>query len=579
MPDHIGVAEEALGARLTGLQERAERKFLDERIGERVDALDARYRSLRSISAPFDIVSVNRMFPNIRTNAAALFSKIPDVIITPEDETPPRNAQALEKALNVISWDQKFPRVIRRVLRHALKYPFGAVLITTDPRKHRWPRLEAIHPKDLRTDPGQPHFDPEAGTWFSVRFERSVTALRMDGRFDKKALERLVKKSAIEDEDMPVKLWQHWIWDMVENRPALMYAVMSDDTMASELLRVTKFSEVIGLPLRDLVFNESDDTYYPFATGELWIDQQRELNTLRTQQLIHAQRSNSILAYDLNKVTEDERKKLASQEPEIRIGVDGPPRESMSHIDPTQLSSDVYASDGRVSDDIGDIEGIPLTASPRTAAPSPSATEVSARELKFRARASDRQEAFEEWMERVYKAAGKLVQEHAQGTLKLALESGVTEEVSRREMQGRVKFRIKIGSTLATSRESQQTEAVVLYDRLRGDPFIRQQELRRFLFTELDRPEMEKLLTTPEETAAEKQAEAAPPAGAAGAPGPAGLAGQPGAAGGDLGALPPEAALAQAQQALTQGAPELLQSPGVSPLETAGSLRSLAALV
>lgn len=333
--------------------DRAEKVYKDEDIENRCDMLARMYRSKKRDERDTNEITVNMIFPMVRQATASLFYKRPEVMTKPRRPRDVRSAEQMELALNYLTRVKKYPVQLRRALRHAVLFPFGTLKFGVE-KGTGIPWMEAVHPKDVRGDASMQRYKPEDGRFVAFKFVRTLKEMRDAGVYQKDALERLHEaftdgKHGVKDYDdevTPLTFWEGYIKD----KGVIYIATWANESKLNLRKDGETFAGESGLPVRTLIFNESDDSHYPIALAELVMDQLKEKNILRSAQVLHAERASRVVGYDLNRIPPEERDKFQKNEPLQYIGTDGPPREVVQPIEHASLPPDTFSTEDRVED-------------------------------------------------------------------------------------------------------------------------------------------------------------------------------------------------------------------------------------
>lgn len=434
------------------------------------------------------VIRVNKVHPIVRTQVATLYAKRPEFVARPATAESEGNVRFVEPFCNYLSRQQDQSNEIVLAATSASLFPYGVLKVGMDEGPRGLPWISWVPCLSFRGDPTMESFDPEHGRWCAFRYKKTIAQMRVSGLYDQDKLDELAAKhmgasgSFSEDTD-PVWLWEHYVYVSVEGRDRLLVVVESQDDNLR--IREDKFTDVIGLPCRVLQFTPSFDRHFPVAPPELWIEQQKELNAIRSNQLVHSDRAQRKLIYDETKITDpQEVLKFESVEPLVAIAAKGGVRDAAGFVEQANLNSDVYQVEARINNDIQEIAGVgEIHLGGQTNTGSRSATEASIVENTLRLRSSDRQDVFERFLERVMSAQLTLAQERMSPWLQLKITNEEWPTVSKDELKGRFTIILSAGSTLPTDRKGEWEKAKELFAMFKGDPEISQPKLKRYVLT------------------------------------------------------------------------------------------------
>ena len=448
--------------------DRADKVFKDEQIEETVDKFARMYRSKKKDERDTEEITVNKIFPMVRTATASLFHKRPEIITKPRRPRDVRSAEQMELALNYLIRVKKYSVHLLRALRHATMFPYGTIKLGVE-KGSGIPWMEAVHPKDVRGDATRQRYKPEDGNFVAFRFVRTMKELRQSGEYVEGELNKLHDTlgrgsagiETYDEEVTPLSLWEAYVKD----RNTIYIVTWANDTKLNLRKDGQTFTNVAGLPVRTLIFNEADDTHYPIALPEIVLDQLKEKNILRSAQVVHSERASRIVGYDINRIPPEERDKFQKNIPLQYIGTDGPPKEVVQPIEHAGLPADTFNTEERVDEDIQEGFGMgSLQTGAQSARPSRSATEAAIVENNLRARSSDRQEYWEEFVESTMQGVGSLMQKHLRDDLWMMITDDIPVRISHQEIQGDFDITVAASSTLPVDRGSEQEKAKMMWE-------------------------------------------------------------------------------------------------------------------
>ena len=497
------------------------------------------------------IIHVNEVHPIVRQANASLYSKDPDIIVKPRSAQWNDSAKKQELFANWAARRQDHHREITLALTSANLFHYGVIKLGVGAKG--LPSLTYTHPLSFRGDPTQEMFEPESGRWCAFKYKRSLSALRASGLYEEDELdkvgEHLIKQegSGWSEETTPVWLWENYLYERVEGKRKLLIVTGIADS--SLIIREEPFTDVAGLPCRILQFAPSFNSYFPISPVELWIDQQIELNAIRSNQLIHSDRAQRKILYQDGMFDPEEIAKFESVEPLVAIATKGG-KESAWIMEQANLNADVYQAEERIKGDIQRISGVgDMHIGGNQNAASRSATEASIVESSLRLRSTDRQDYFQRFLQSVYHGFLKLAQERLSEPMQIKIMDGYWVPIDKESLKGETDVEISVGSTMASDRKSEWDQALAVYEQLSQNPLIDPQKPLMYLLGKLpDIKDANSWLASP----------VLPPMAPAGVPGM-----PPGAPPG----MPP-----MGVPPLPGNAPPLAP-PGASPLQFASLLR------
>ena len=421
------------------------------------------------------VIHVNKVNPITQRLVASLYGRRPDIIVKPRAPQWEQNAQKAELYLNWEARTEDHARELTLTLTAASMFPYGVVKLGVGDKGR--PNLTYTHPISFRADPTRESFEPERGRWCAFRYKRSLSAMRASGLYREEVLDELAAKqmklngSEWSEETTPIWLWEHYLFEQVEGKRALLIVVSTEEF--DTLIRVDRFSHVAGLPCRVLQFLPSFDQHFPIGPVELWLDQQRELNALRSNQLIHSDRSQRKLLYKSGDFDESEIAKFESTEPLVAIETKGNPREAAAYIEQANLNADVYQAEERILRDIQESSAVGdmhLGGSPNIG--SRSATEASIMESSLRLSSSLRQDTFERFLQSVYRGFLNLAQERLDEDIQVKVMDGQWLALGKDEIMCDADVDINVSSTMPSDRKTEWEQGVELVTTVFGNPVM-----------------------------------------------------------------------------------------------------------
>jgi len=490
----------ALHDRLRRMFEKAEAKYKQERVEERMETLAKLYDSEQQMVSTGSIIHVNKVYPRVRTAMSSMFGKRPEIVARGRRAQDAEAARHGEFLLNYLTRALKLSREIREWLFWARLTPYGVLKLGM----RRWrgfelPTFITHDPRSVRVDPTTARFRPEEGSWQAFRYRQSVASLRGSRMYDDRALDGLMDALAGRDPDatedvVEVEIWEHYAWEQVEGKRKLMLAVsahrIADQALAPDdwrWIREEPFTDVVDLPGRFLYFIPSPRRFFPVSPIELWMDQQREINAFRSQKLLHAERSNRKRIYDVSSFSEEERAKFEDPNPDLYIAAlptrNQTIRDAIIEEPLTTVSPDVYTGEIEADNTITEIDGVGSAqlSSEMPKRGSTSATRDAIMEHALKLRGGDNQEIFDEALEDAYQGLLNLAQVHFKGALSFRLFGNMEMTITPDAIKGDVDVILSFGSTTPRDVERDWDEAVELYGLFKGDPHIDQVRLKRYV--------------------------------------------------------------------------------------------------
>ena len=482
-------AEDKMVKTCDSLLEMAERRMRDEGMEERIKKLSRLYDISRKSDTDSQLseamgdtyVKVNKIYPRVRVFVSSIFAKRPTIFCRPGRQQDVDSAKKSELFLNYWVRAKKASREIRLWLTHAGLFHYGCMKLGMGREKNALPWIEAVHPLSVRVDPTTERFDPERGNWMSFRYCRTIAQLRTSNLYDEKDVDALWAEVADKDSDAKEETASVFLWEHYLKQGKRVFVITKPQDMET-VLRNEEFTSVVGLPGRFLYFSPSFDRFFPVSVAEQILPQQTEINKLRSQQLIHAERSNRFYAYKKNMIDPVDVPALESDEPLkfVPVNGEGNVRDAIGVVEGANMTADVYQGEMRVENDMMEIWGVgSAQMGGQDRSPSKSATETAIIENNLRMRANDYQEVFEEGLEGVLQGVLSLAQERLSPELQVKITEGMWVPLSKEDIAGNVDVSISFGSTLPTDQQAEWARATEKFAMFKGDMFIDQVKLRR----------------------------------------------------------------------------------------------------
>jgi len=286
------------------------------------------------------------------------------------------------------------------------------------------------------------------------------------------------------------------VWD---KRSGRVFAVCLDQ--GSDFMRNDKHNLGLrGLPLVTLQFNPDGDDFWGASDAEQILTQVTEYNEARTQEMIHRRLANVKCAVDKNKVSVNERRRLASPNAGPVIECDGSPGDSIAFVQPP-IGRELFQVSETIRDDIREVIGFSRNQVGEFEVSRRTATEASIVQQNLTLRGDERRDQ-----------CGDVIQETFQEkihpmifihwTNPRAFE--VTGETDWRELRGPevagdYDVNIVPDSTLPLSKLQAKQDATVLFQAGKGDMRVKQGPLYRWFYSQFEGVPIDELLRTDEE--------------------------------------------------------------------------------
>jgi hypothetical protein len=289
--------------------------------------------------------------------------------------------------------------------------------------------------------------------------------------------------------------------------------------------------DIEGFPVEILYFNENPNEFYPISDVDTYINNQDELNRLRSCQLSHVRRISE------RKYTALENSMDADEMRKITHGGDGTvatikQKDGLQPLKDATISQDIYIIANLMKASIREMAGITdmeaLASTKFEQATEPALIERSAATVR-----EDQRSIFEDFVKRITKKLFVIVQQTMGTDESIPLNNETFTEarqfvpqklekmvgpggeailpwlnLSREDIEGDYDFSIEIGSTQPINQETRKRDATQLYGALADNPWIKTREGTK-LFLEAFKDfirDPEALLKTEEEFAREQQA-------------------------------------------------------------------------
>src|ERR1051326_6002098 len=440
------MADDVLVKRMTNFLQMSDTLQKKENLESRCAALAKAYSFKNQKEDLFSmrkdsLVHVNKVHPIVRTSVATQYGKRPDIIVKPRLPQFEQNANTSELFLNYAARRHDHSREIALALTSACLFPYGVLKLGVG--DEGMPTITYSHPLSFRADPTREMFEPEFGRWCAFKYKRSLSAMRASGLYEDDLLDQLAAQqikiggASFSEETTPIWVWEGYLYEQVEGKTALLQCTLPHE--ADFLIREKPFTDVAGLPCRVLQYVPSFDAHFPISPVELFMDQQRELDAMRSNQLIHSDRAQRKVIVRDDAFDDDELAAwMESTESFATIKTtSNDARTAAAMLETGNMSADIYEVERRIVNDIQEIAAVgdaQIGGTPNTG--SRSATEASIMESNLHLRSSDRQDVFERFLISVYSGFLKLAQERLKVDLQLKIMGDQWAPVSRRDLEG-----------------------------------------------------------------------------------------------------------------------------------------------
>ncbi len=291
--------------------------------------------------------------------------------------------------------------------------------------------------------------------------------------------------------------------------------------------------EFDGYPFETLFFNENPDELLPVSDVDIYLSAQDELNRFRSLQLSHAKRVSQ------RKYVVQDQAFDPEELDKLENGPDGTVLKSKMAADSSikamqdaGTSQDIYIAIGQLKTSIGEGSGV-AAFEKGIAQKFDTATEPALIAQGTSIKRAERLQILEDFYVRIAKKTGKVLQqtldkisipldepqftavrEQAETKLeKIAGQDGAIVllpwlNTEKKDIVGDFDFRMDLGSTEPINQEKRKQDIITLTQLSQGNPYVKGGEGTRRIFKAFKEPNLEALLKTDEEVAAEQQAAA-----------------------------------------------------------------------
>lgn len=513
-----------------------------------IDYYLGKQRRTNRIVNEFADTVVNMVFSNISTILPSIIFRNPRIYITPKRKPTEKldtvsGAAVLETVLNYFYKELDIKSETRRVVLDALIGPWGLIHLgynaqietvtvgdqVSEAIKEENPFAIRIAPEDLRVDStGKDHLLKDA-KWIAFRWVKTLKEVQDNP--DYKNTDLLKNNTREEVEFKPIAenpfdtdnkdyddVWgrvEGWeIWDKENQRVITLVLSQQPDQIIQDIEWPIEFE---GFPLEVIFFNENPDSQFPLSDVETYIQQQDELNEVRSLQMQQL-RNNAKRKYITKRDSLDDANKR-----KIMHGPDGTVAETDANLDnvlkPVEfksVSQDAYIIERGLKTEIRELAGV-SNFERGIAAKVDSATEASLINQGITVLREYRQGIVEDFTIRVMKKLSQILQQTLTSRdIRLgkeqedALKDIVPDKIDRivrdgavlqrwlnadkDSIKGEYFFDMQVGSMLPTNKETRKKDMVELTQILQGNPFINPEEGTKRILDAYEVRDIEKLM-------------------------------------------------------------------------------------
>ena len=489
------------------------------------------YKDLADNLASADKVYVNILFEFVKVMVPFLYSRDPEVLVTPKQKGIRQKATFFKQVLQYVVREVKLKKTAKRVLLDALLpgwgifrvgYSFEATETMMDPERFKdateaEQKMMILHPKNKTRKDGDPYIFStikQDQAWV-IRWPWKKFYVDPDGTsptdltdhkfviFESVACKDDLDKGGYRYPELSADaafqagqtrpLFE--VWDRLKRKRILMLEGCNTP--------INKEGEdfpawVETFPCVVMAFNESPDRPLPIADGVIMESQIREKNFIRTQQVNHRKRFNR--RYQIEEGGADPAEILKWE-----ANIDGSvikTRKGAAFV-PVQdapLPFDVYQTEVRIDGDLDRLSGTGEIARGSASTVEQTATATSYKEQRLQLRTSERQDVVEECIEDVVKMLAAIVKANYDfpHVSEIVGPDGVPEiqEYTKEQLDGEYDIEIHIGSMIPLNRSVMIQQASDAFNLLFGKGF-NDQELARNYLEALDWNNIDDILTPP----------------------------------------------------------------------------------
>jgi predicted SnoaL-like aldol condensation-catalyzing enzyme len=436
-----------------------------------------------------------------------------------------------EVVLNYYYKELKIKREAKKCLYDALLSPWGIMelgyslkteAVESDEEdglineliKEDSPYVIRRDPKDFRSDieGTDPHLND--ARWIALKWIRTMNDIKNDPKmsnttnlkpnfFTKTEFPNSGLKTNDTEETDENGIWarvQGWrIWDRKAHR---MIDIVSEH---DKFLRNDKEwpIDIDGFPVEVLYFNENATDLYPIPDTWLYLPMQDELNRIGSLQLDHIRRISQRRYIDReNAFTEEEKRKITHGGDGMIATTSMNPADSIMPLQDATISSDIYIIRNGLKQTIREMAGV-SDAEVMSAVKFDQATEPALISQASQTLRGEQQAVFEDFLIRIVQKLGCILEDTLDEVviplsdeqwkdkeLKKFLETKLVKmagpqgaiilqpwlELSKKDYEGDYIYDIEIGSTLPHNETQEKQDAVLKYNLLQQNPYVRGRE-------------------------------------------------------------------------------------------------------
>jgi len=266
--------------------------------------------------------------------------------------------------------------------------------------------------------------------------------------------------------------------------------------------------ELDCLPVQILQLNPVGDDFWGISHCDAIAPQVNEYIETRTHEMYHRKMCSLKLLLDRNLLKPEEINKLQSGEVGTIVLTEGAPSAGFAALTP-MMSRDIYNVAEDIFNDIRTIIGYNRNQAGEFESSRRTATEVSRVAQQNMIRDDELRDMVADFIADLFQTKiHKLVFQNwtTQRTFEVTAMQGWVR-VTPSRLRGDYDVQVVPDSTLPMSKEAAKLQAAQLFQALNGDPYIRQDALRKQLLEKYEGIKIEELMKSPDELAQEQQAQ------------------------------------------------------------------------
>ncbi|KKM75102.1 hypothetical protein LCGC14_1393670, partial [marine sediment metagenome] len=228
-----------------------------------------------------------------------------------------------------------------------------------------------------------------------------------------------------------------------------------------------------GFPCEILHFNKTGDDFYPVSDAQYILTQQDELNDLRTHEAEHRRTASLKGAYDVSKIDEEGKERLASGEVLPLIGVDGDPHTAVAFFRP-EMSRDLFAVDEIIQSDVRQMLGFSRNQEGEFDVDRRTATEARIVQQMSELRTDERRDMLADFLGRTVEKLNQLIFHfwNSPRAIQLGGGEGDWTTFTGTEIKGEYQIEVIPDSLLPLSRKIEKAEARELAQTMLQMPIV-----------------------------------------------------------------------------------------------------------